>query len=61
MCHFAGKRWADENRLSLTKALLSALEADMGIPISELTKSGEGGNPRIQGTWVHPQVAIHLA
>lgn len=61
MCRIAGRLWADYNRLTQTKAYLSALEADMGIPISELTKSVKGGDPRIQGTWVHPQVAIHLA
>lgn len=33
----------------------------MGFPISELVQSIRGGNPELQGTWVHPQVAIHLA
>lgn len=35
--------------------------SDMGIPISELYQSVKGGNPQLQGTWVHPQVAINLA
>ncbi|MCA1337343.1 KilA-N domain-containing protein [Pseudooceanicola marinus] len=61
MCRVAGKMWADYARLSSTKAFLSAAEADMGIPISELVKAAKGGEPRLQGTWVHPQVAIHLA
>ena len=33
----------------------------MRIRISELVQSAKGGNPELQGTWVHPYVAIHLA
>jgi hypothetical protein len=33
----------------------------MGIPITELVQSIRGGTPELQGTWVHPQVAIALA
>lgn len=40
---------------------IKALSADAGIPASELVQSIKGGNPSLQGTWVHPQVAIHLA
>lgn len=32
----------------------------MGIPISELIQTVKGGDPQQQGTWVHPDVAIHL-
>ena len=38
-----------------------ALSAEVGIPTSELIQSMKGGDIRFQGTWVHPQVAIHLA
>lgn len=61
MCKAAGKAFADYERLGSTKAFLSELEADMGIPMSELIQSARGGIPGLQGTWVHPQVAIHLA
>lgn len=61
MCRAAGKLWADYNRLTSTEAFLGALSSDMGIPISELAQSVRGGDPRVQGTWVHPQVAVHLA
>lgn len=61
MCKAAGKPWADYNRLSTTSLYLEALSADMGIPITELVQSIRGGVPTMQGTWVHPQVAIHLA
>lgn len=43
-----------------TKAFLEALQADIGIPTSQLIQVIRGGNVA-QGTWVHPQVAIHLA
>nr|WP_279391718.1 KilA-N domain-containing protein [Shimia aestuarii] len=61
MCRIAGKRWGHYNENGQTQAFLNALEADVGIPTSELVKSVKGGDPRIQGTWVHPQVAVHLA
>lgn len=61
MCKVAGKLMADYRRLASTEAFLQALEADMGIPISDLIQSVKGGDPAIQGTWVHPQVAIHMA
>jgi hypothetical protein len=61
LCKAANKLWADYRRNGQTIAFLGALEADMGIPISELAISIKGGDPRLQGTWVHPQVAIHLA
>jgi len=61
MCRASGKLMGDYLRLSTTKAFLSELSSDMGIPISELVQSIRGGLPYLQGTWVHPQVAINLA
>lgn len=61
MCKAGGKAWADYNRLGVTQAFYGALVADMGIPITELVQSVRGGDPTLQGTWVHPQVAINLA
>lgn len=43
-----------------TKAFLDELSADIGIPISGLVQIIKGGHPQMQGTWVHPQVAINL-
>ena len=62
MCDAAGRPWGLcywETRTS--REFANALSADIGIPISELIQSIKGGNPAMQGTWVHPQVAIHLA
>jgi hypothetical protein len=61
MCKAANKMWADYRRLKSTGDFLDALSADMGIPIAEIIQSVTGGNPQSQGTWVHPQAAIHLA
>ena len=61
LCQQVGKLFADYHRLALTQSFLQELSADMGIPISGLVQIIRGGNDRlIQGTWVHPQVAIHL-
>lgn len=61
LCKASGKSFADYARLKSTEEFLSELSSDMGIPISELYQSVKGGNPQLQGTWVHPQVAINLA
>lgn len=61
MCTAAGKLFADYARLKTTSAFLIVLEGDMGIPISELIQAVRGGGPNVQGTWIHPKVAIHLA
>lgn len=61
MCKAAGKAMADYTRLGTTKDYLAELSADMGIPMSDLIQSVRGGDPRSQGSWVHPHVALHLA
>lgn len=61
MCQAANKDWSDYRRLKATESFLEALAADTETPASKLIQSLKGGDPRLQGTWVHPQVAIHLA
>lgn len=61
MCRAAERPWADYGRLQQTQKFFAALSSDMGIPITDLVQSIRGGDPRLQGTWVHPQVAINLA
>ena len=60
MCKVVGKQFYDYARISPTKAFLGALGSETGIPVSELIQVVKGGNPQLQGTWVHPQVAINL-
>lgn len=61
MCKAAGKLWGHYRENATTKKFLAALEADIGIPISTLVQSVKGGDADTQGTFVHPQVALHLA
>lgn len=60
MCKAAGRNWSDYRRLGTTNAFLVELSTALQIPIAELIQSVVGGSGT-QGTWVHPQVAIHLA
>ncbi len=59
LCKAAGKEWAHYASNKNTKEFLDELATDLGITISVLVQSSKGGV--IQGTWVHPQVSIHLA
>lgn len=61
MCLAAGKRWFDYSRLSTTGAFVDELATETGIPASVLVQTLKGGDVTMQGTWVHPQVATHLA
>lgn len=61
MCQAVGKRVNDYGRLGTTAAFLQALSADTGIPVTELVQTLSGGEPHLQGTWVHPDVAVNLA
>jgi hypothetical protein len=60
MCKAAGKLFGHYRENDTTSAFLEALAADIGIPIFNLIQVLRGENVA-QGTWVHPQVAIHLA
>lgn len=61
MCQAAGKRFNDYSRLGATAAFIAKLSSVTGIPATQLIQSVSGGLPTSQGTWVHPQVSIHLA
>jgi hypothetical protein len=60
MCQAAGKQFKHWNENRTTKDFLVALSSAAGIPTTELVQSIQGGDHRLQGTWVHPQVAINL-
>ena len=62
LCKTAGKRFGTYYQNQQTKDFIGALSTDVGIPTSGLVQIIKGGNEKLaQGTWVHPQVAIHLA
>lgn len=60
LCKAAGKLWADYHRNKTTREFLEELSEDMGIPITLLIQTVRDGVRGIQGTWIHPQVAIHF-
>ena len=61
MCRANNRKMNDYTRLDTTKPFIQELTAVTGIPATELIQRIKGGTPHLQGTWVHPQVAIHLA
>lgn len=62
LCKSVKKQFYDYSRLSSTKEFLDVLSTETGIPVSELVRTIKGGNNlELQGTWVHPDVAINLA
>ena len=61
MTKAAGKKFNDYSRNEATKAFLQELSSETGIPATGLVQTFTGGTPHLQGTWVHPHVAINLA
>lgn len=61
MCKVAGKKFSHYLENANTKEYLAELSADAGIPASGLVQVVKGGEPSLQGSWVHPHVALHLA
>lgn len=61
MCKAAGREWKRYRELESTGRYLKALSSRSGKTTSELIQTLTGGNPQLQGTWVHPHVALHLA
>lgn len=61
LCKAAGKLFGNYRQNQTTEEFLEALSLDIGIPISKLIQVFRGRPAKLQGTWVHPQVAVHLA
>lgn len=61
MCQAAAKKWSHYYGNDSTTALIQELSADAGIPASEIVQIIKGGEPNLQGTWIHPQLALNLA
>lgn len=61
MCKACGKLWANYWQNKSTQDFVAELGSVIGIPITGLVQVRQGGTPDGQGTWVHPQVALHLA
>ena len=61
MCKIGKKRWAKYIENKTTKKFIEELSTSVRISISELIQSKQGGDSKLQGTWVHPHIAINLA
>ena len=61
MCKANGVKFNDFLRLKSTKAYISSMAADTGKPVSEIIKVKKGGDPKLQGSWGDPEIAILLA
>lgn len=64
MCRATGKLWSKYREREATKEFFKVLAMDLQIPEVHLAltlQGTPGGDARNQGTWVHPQVAVHLA
>jgi len=61
MAAACGGRLDNYMRSPQTRAFLDALARSLNLSERDLLEARQGGTPSEQGTWVHPQVAIHLA
>lgn len=61
MCQANGKLWGHYHRLDTTAAYIKALGDSLGIPSDQLVISTKGGPSHLQGTWIHPRLAVDLA
>ena len=62
MCKANSKLYGHYIENKQTKEFLEELSNDIGIQISQLVEVRKGNSKKFsQGTWVHPQVAVHLA
>ena len=61
MCRAVGKQFNDYTRLKTTGEFLRALSGSTGIPVDQLIATIVTGPNEERGSWVHSQVAIHLA
>ena len=62
LCKASGKRLALWKVNKETNDFFDKVKADVGIPTSALIEIYKGGNNKyLQGTWIHPDLGIHLA
>lgn len=61
LCQSVGKRYSDYKSLKSTAEFLVELSNQTRLSESQLIHTISGGNPSLQGTWVHPYIAMNLA
>jgi hypothetical protein len=60
MCKASEKQMKHYLENKTTRDFLAELSRVVGIPTTDLVIVTQGGRPELQGTWVHPKVAINL-
>lgn len=60
MCKATGKTWSHYKENSTTSDYLAIVAKETGIPVSKLIETVKGRGHK-QGTWIHPDIALHLA
>jgi len=60
LCQSVGKRWSDYRSLKSTGEFIEELTLQTGLPEDQLIHVVSGGNAAMQGTWIHPYLAINL-
>ena len=61
MCKANGREWFTYARAERTREYIAALAAVPQFCGTELVQSIRGGTPELQGTWIHPRLAVDLA
>jgi hypothetical protein len=61
MCKAAGKLMGHYKELDATKEFIQALSSDIGKTIRDIIVTQIGGESHLKGTWIHPDLAVHLA
>jgi hypothetical protein len=61
ICKANGREWSTYARSERTKEYIAALQSVPQFCRTELVQSIWGGQPHLQGTWIHPRLAIDLA
>lgn len=61
LCEACDKNLEDYICLEATKEFMKELSKETNMQVSQLMQPFTSGNPTINGTWVHPQLAINLA
>lgn len=61
LCKAGGKEWSGYSRTQTAQEFLTELEGSLQICRDQLVQVIGGGPNDTRGTWVHPDIAMHLA
>lgn len=61
LCQSVNRKFSEYHSLKSTQDFVAELSAQTGLPKDQLIHIIRGGDSKLQGTWVHPYLAINLA